>query len=118
MAELFLEDVLEKTHYIIKSEDDNFQGNSRRRRKQQDSKKDPLTELFEACSCSLFVLLIIFRQHCSFSLSACILHQAKELEMHKFHSLNCTKLLICNGDYWHFVSLGNDLMGLYSIVLS
>ncbi|XP_030443031.2 LOW QUALITY PROTEIN: DExH-box ATP-dependent RNA helicase DExH1 [Syzygium oleosum] len=47
VAELFLEDVLEKTHYSIKSEVDNFQGNSRRRRKQQDSKKDPLTELFE-----------------------------------------------------------------------
>ncbi|KAI6673971.1 hypothetical protein NL676_001877 [Syzygium grande] len=46
VAELFLEDVLEKTHYSIKSEVDNFQGNSRRR-KQQDSKKDPLTELFE-----------------------------------------------------------------------
>lgn len=84
VAELFLEDVLEKTHYSIKSEVDNFQGNSRRR-KQQDSKKDPLTELFEACFCSLFVLLINFRLHCSFSFSACILHQAKELEMHKFH---------------------------------
>lgn len=47
VAELFLEDVLEKTHYIIKSEFDNIQGNSRRRRKQQDSKKDHLTELFE-----------------------------------------------------------------------
>ncbi|XP_030531691.1 DExH-box ATP-dependent RNA helicase DExH1 isoform X2 [Rhodamnia argentea] len=47
VAELFLEDVLEKTHYNIKSEFDNFQGSSRRRRKQQDSKKDPVTELFE-----------------------------------------------------------------------
>nr|POE73659.1 dexh-box atp-dependent rna helicase dexh1 [Quercus suber] len=47
VAESFLEDVLEKTHYSIKSEFDNFEGNSRRRRRQQDSKKDPLTELFE-----------------------------------------------------------------------
>ncbi|OIW12193.1 hypothetical protein TanjilG_28601 [Lupinus angustifolius] len=47
VAEHFLEDVLEKTRYIIKSEFDNFEGNSRRRRKQQDSKKDTLTEMFE-----------------------------------------------------------------------
>ncbi|XP_041024163.1 DExH-box ATP-dependent RNA helicase DExH1 isoform X1 [Juglans microcarpa x Juglans regia] len=46
VAEFFLEDVLEKTHYNIKSEFDNVEGNSRRRR-QQDSKKDPLMELFE-----------------------------------------------------------------------
>lgn len=49
VAELFLEDVLEKTRYKIKSEFDNFQGNSRRRHRQQESKNDPLTELFEAC---------------------------------------------------------------------
>ncbi|KAG5080731.1 hypothetical protein JHK86_004796 [Glycine max] len=48
VAEHFLEDVLEKTRYSIKSDFDNFEGNSRRRRKQQDSKKDPLTEMFEA----------------------------------------------------------------------
>ncbi|KAK4582595.1 hypothetical protein RGQ29_025695 [Quercus rubra] len=47
VAESFLEDVLEKTRYSIKSEFDNFEGNSRMRRRQQDSKKDPLTELFE-----------------------------------------------------------------------
>ncbi|KAI5318830.1 hypothetical protein L3X38_038538 [Prunus dulcis] len=48
VAELFLEDILEKTRYIVKSEFDNLEGgNSRRRRRQQDSKKDPLTELFE-----------------------------------------------------------------------
>ncbi|CAN4089643.1 unnamed protein product [Withania somnifera] len=47
VAELFLEDVLEKTRYLIKSEADKFQGNSRRRMRQQDSKRDPLTELFE-----------------------------------------------------------------------
>ncbi|XP_057951313.1 DExH-box ATP-dependent RNA helicase DExH1 isoform X2 [Malania oleifera] len=47
VVELFLEDVLEKTRYNIKSDFDNFQGNSRRRRREQDSKKDPLTELFE-----------------------------------------------------------------------
>ncbi|KAG2686728.1 hypothetical protein I3760_09G021100 [Carya illinoinensis] len=46
VAEFFLEDVLEKTRYNIKSEFDNVEGNSRRRR-QQDSKKDPLMELFE-----------------------------------------------------------------------
>ncbi|XP_062112415.1 DExH-box ATP-dependent RNA helicase DExH1 isoform X1 [Humulus lupulus] len=45
VTELFLEDILEKTHYSIKSESSNFDGNSRRR--QKDSKKDPLTELFE-----------------------------------------------------------------------
>ncbi|RYR71443.1 hypothetical protein Ahy_A02g005701 [Arachis hypogaea] len=39
--------VLEKTRYSIKAEFDNFEGNSRRRRKQRDSKKDLLTELFE-----------------------------------------------------------------------
>ncbi|XP_059451843.1 DExH-box ATP-dependent RNA helicase DExH1 isoform X2 [Corylus avellana] len=47
VAEFFLEDVLENSRYNIKSEFDNFEGNSRRRRRQQDSKKDPLTELFE-----------------------------------------------------------------------
>lgn len=48
VSEFFLEDILEKTRYSIKSEFDNFEGNSRRRRRQKDSKKDPLTELFEA----------------------------------------------------------------------
>lgn len=47
VAELFLEDVLEKTRYSIKQESDNFQGSSRRRARQLDSKKDPITELFE-----------------------------------------------------------------------
>ncbi|XP_031127916.1 DExH-box ATP-dependent RNA helicase DExH1 isoform X1 [Ipomoea triloba] len=47
VSELFLEDVLEKTRYRIKPEFDNVQGNSRRRHRQQESKKDPLTELFE-----------------------------------------------------------------------
>lgn len=51
VTELYLEDVLEKTHYTIESQFDNFQGNSRRRRRQQETKKDPLTELFEACFC-------------------------------------------------------------------
>ena len=50
VAELFLEDLLEKTRYNIKSEFDNFHGNPKRRKRQQDSKKDPLMELFEACS--------------------------------------------------------------------
>ena len=60
VAESFLEDVLEKTRYNIKSEFDNFEGNSRRRRRQQDSKKDPLTELFEACLHSLYPLFSVF----------------------------------------------------------
>ncbi|KAK9668631.1 hypothetical protein RND81_13G073300 [Saponaria officinalis] len=47
VTELFLEDVLEKTHYSIKSDADSYQGSSRRRSRQLDSKKDPLTELFE-----------------------------------------------------------------------
>ncbi|OMO68611.1 hypothetical protein COLO4_29548 [Corchorus olitorius] len=49
VAELFLEDVLQKTRYNIKSEFENFQGNQRRRRKELDSKKDNLTAMFEAC---------------------------------------------------------------------
>ncbi|KAG8501132.1 hypothetical protein CXB51_003261 [Gossypium anomalum] len=49
VAELFLEDVLQKTRYNIKSEFDNYQGSSRRRRKELDFKKDNLTALFEAC---------------------------------------------------------------------
>lgn len=47
VVEHFLEDVLEKTRYSIKSESDDIEGNSRRRKKQQDSKKDPLAEMFE-----------------------------------------------------------------------
>ncbi|KAI4378522.1 hypothetical protein MLD38_015990 [Melastoma candidum] len=43
---VFLEDVLEKTRYAIKSESDNFQGNTRRWRPQE-IKKDPLMEKFE-----------------------------------------------------------------------
>lgn len=46
VAEMFLEDILEKTQYRIISEADNFQGNSRRRR-QTFSRSDPLTEMFE-----------------------------------------------------------------------
>ncbi|GLT94813.1 hypothetical protein SLE2022_125340 [Rubroshorea leprosula] len=47
VTELFLEDILEKTHYKITSELDNFQGNSRRRKKELDLKKDQLMTLFE-----------------------------------------------------------------------
>ncbi|KAM5559305.1 DExH-box ATP-dependent RNA helicase DExH1 [Rosa sericea] len=47
VAELFLEDVLEKTHYIVESESEKMERGNSRRRRQQDSKKDPLTELFE-----------------------------------------------------------------------
>lgn len=75
MAEFFLEDVLEKTRYNIKSEFDNFEGNSRRRRRQQDSKKDPLTELFEACSHSLppfFFFFLNIKVYCCICLCALI----------------------------------------------
>uniref|UniRef100_A0A6N2NJ71 RNA helicase n=1 Tax=Salix viminalis TaxID=40686 RepID=A0A6N2NJ71_SALVM len=47
VSDFYLEDVLEKTRYEIQ-ESDSFQGNSRQRRREQYSKKDPLTELFEA----------------------------------------------------------------------
>ncbi|XP_050384008.1 DExH-box ATP-dependent RNA helicase DExH1 isoform X2 [Argentina anserina] len=47
VAELFLEDILEKTQYKIKSESDKMERGNSRRKRQQDSKKDPLTELFE-----------------------------------------------------------------------
>ncbi|ESQ52215.1 hypothetical protein EUTSA_v10016179mg [Eutrema salsugineum] len=48
VAELFLEDVLEKSRYSIKSSDSgNYQGNSRGRRRDSESKKDDLTTLFE-----------------------------------------------------------------------
>ncbi|PIN10330.1 ATP-dependent RNA helicase A [Handroanthus impetiginosus] len=47
VKEFYLEDVLEKTRYSIQSEFDNFPGNSRRGRRLQESKKDPLTELLE-----------------------------------------------------------------------
>lgn len=62
VEEFFLEDVLEKTRYSIQSQSDGYQGNSRRRRKQQDSKKDPLTEVFEVCltlllSCKFYYML-------------------------------------------------------------
>ncbi|XP_073317491.1 DExH-box ATP-dependent RNA helicase DExH1 isoform X3 [Primulina huaijiensis] len=47
VKEFYLEDVLEKTCYCLKTELENFPGNSRRNRQSQGSKKDPLTELFE-----------------------------------------------------------------------
>ncbi|CAA0822531.1 RNA helicase family protein [Striga hermonthica] len=47
VKEFYLEDVLEKTRYSIQAEFDSFPGNSRGRRRQQEAKKDPLTELFE-----------------------------------------------------------------------
>lgn len=53
VTEFFLEDILEKTRYNIKSEFENIKGSSGRRRRQQDYKKDPLTESFEAILCSL-----------------------------------------------------------------
>ncbi|KAL0920237.1 hypothetical protein M5K25_009358 [Dendrobium thyrsiflorum] len=45
VEEIFLEDILEKTRFQIRSEFGNFQGNSTRR--QAVSKNDPLTEMFE-----------------------------------------------------------------------
>ncbi|XP_071690498.1 DExH-box ATP-dependent RNA helicase DExH1 [Rutidosis leptorrhynchoides] len=47
VQELFLEDVLEKTRYVMKTEADNIQGYSRRKRRQQEVKIDPVTEQFE-----------------------------------------------------------------------
>lgn len=50
MTELFLEDVLEKSRYTIKPSDSgNYQGGSRGRRRDSESKKDDLTTLFEVC---------------------------------------------------------------------
>lgn len=46
VKEFYLEDILEKTHYTIQSDTDNFAGSSRRGRRQQESKKDPLMELY------------------------------------------------------------------------
>ncbi|KAJ3690094.1 hypothetical protein LUZ61_019258 [Rhynchospora tenuis] len=46
VQEFFLEEILEKSRYQIKSEYDNFQGNSRRKRFSL-QKTDPLTEIFE-----------------------------------------------------------------------
>uniref|UniRef100_A0ACD5TPF9 Uncharacterized protein n=1 Tax=Avena sativa TaxID=4498 RepID=A0ACD5TPF9_AVESA len=45
VAELFLEDILEKTGYKIKSERENFQGNSRRKRPAS-VKNDPVSDVF------------------------------------------------------------------------
>jgi len=54
VAELFLEDVLEKSRYNIKSSDSgNYQGSSRGRRRESESKKDDLTTLFEVCYATL-----------------------------------------------------------------
>ncbi|XP_057805318.1 DExH-box ATP-dependent RNA helicase DExH1 isoform X1 [Salvia miltiorrhiza] len=47
VKELYLEDLLEKTRYTVQPESDNLPRNSRRGRRQQESSKDPLTELFE-----------------------------------------------------------------------
>ncbi|KAF8091347.1 hypothetical protein N665_0447s0007 [Sinapis alba] len=48
VTELFLEDALEKSRYTIKSSDSgNYQGGSRGRRRDSESKKDDLTTLFE-----------------------------------------------------------------------
>jgi ATP-dependent RNA helicase DHX36 len=43
---MFLEDILEKTSYKIKSERENFQGNSRRKRPAP-VKNDPVSDVFE-----------------------------------------------------------------------
>ncbi|KAK4480869.1 hypothetical protein RD792_011721 [Penstemon davidsonii] len=47
VKEFYLEDILEKTRYSVKSEFDDFPRNSRRGRRKQEAEKDPLTELFE-----------------------------------------------------------------------
>ena len=63
VSEFYLEDVLEKTRYEIQ-ELDSFQGNSRQRRREQYSKKDPITELFEACLNSLnYIFFYLYLSH-------------------------------------------------------
>ncbi|KAG9131678.1 hypothetical protein Leryth_009422 [Lithospermum erythrorhizon] len=47
VAELYLEDVLEKTRFKIQAEADSFHGSTRRRKKQQESNKDAITDSFE-----------------------------------------------------------------------
>lgn len=55
VKELYLEDVLEKTRYTVPLESDNLPRSSRRGRRQEEPKKDPLTELFEVCSILTFL---------------------------------------------------------------
>ncbi|KAG9131681.1 hypothetical protein Leryth_009422, partial [Lithospermum erythrorhizon] len=57
VAELYLEDVLEKTRFKIQAEADSFHGSTRRRKKQQESNKDAITDSFEACHYIIFYLL-------------------------------------------------------------
>jgi hypothetical protein len=47
VTEFFLEDILEKTGYKIKSERDQFPGSSRRKKFKSVTKNDPLSEVFE-----------------------------------------------------------------------
>jgi hypothetical protein len=47
VTEFFLEDILEKTGYKIKSERDQFPGSSRRKKFSSVTKNDPLSEVFE-----------------------------------------------------------------------
>jgi hypothetical protein len=54
---MFLEDILEKTSYKIKSERENFQGNSRRKRPVP-VKNDPVSDVFEVNQSLLTILLM------------------------------------------------------------
>lgn len=47
VSELYLEDVLEKTRYVIRAESDNLSGNSRGKRRLEESQRDSLAEAFE-----------------------------------------------------------------------
>ena len=51
---------MEKTRYNIQSEFENSEGSSRKRRRQKESKKDPLTELFEVISLTISSLCFFF----------------------------------------------------------
>ena len=96
MVEHFLEDVLEKTRYSIKSESDDIEGNSRRRKKQQDSKKDPLAEMFEAC------ILYISINPCIYNIRD--LEDTLNHELFYLHHTSCMELGLKIDDSPDFVS--------------
>lgn len=96
MVEHFLEDVLEKTRYSIKSESDDIEGNSRRKKKQQDSKKDPLAEMFEAC------ILYISINPCIYNIRD--LEDTLNHELFYLHHTSCMELGLKIDDSTDFVS--------------
>lgn len=66
VRELFLEDMLEKTKYHIESEFDSFQGSGRRKRRQVETKKDSLLEVFEVFNVQMCKIVLSFYQVCLF----------------------------------------------------